>query len=79
MYQRLTRPTENGYVADGKMAIERLGRLEDVLDRLRLEHERTANAMARLSAQNKTQTEMYRQLAANQAALQETLQRLGCW
>lgn len=78
MYQRLTVPTENGYEADGRMAIERLGRLEDALDRLRLELDRTSAAMERFAAQGKTDTEMYRQLAANRASLEETLLRLGC-
>ena len=51
MYQRLTVPTEDGYQADGLMAIERLGRLEDVIDRLQKEYAQTLDALERLSAQ----------------------------
>jgi len=78
MYERLTRKTETGYEADGLMAIERLGRLEDVIDRLRDEYDRTENAMKRLAEQGKEKTATYQQLWANKAALKETLIRLGC-
>lgn len=78
MYERLTRKTESGYEADGRMAVERLGRLEDVIDRLQGEYERTVAAMKRLSDQGKSKTATYQQLWANKAALQETLIRLGC-
>ena len=78
MYERLTKKNETGYEADGLMAIERLGRLEDVIDRLQGEYEQTVTAMERLSAQGKEKTATYQQLWANKAALRETLLRLGC-
>ncbi len=78
MYERLTKKTENGYEADGPMAVERLGRLEDVIDRLQGEYDRTVEAMKRLSEQGKEKTATYQQLWANKVALRETLIRLGC-
>ena len=78
MYQRLTVPTEDGYQADGLMAIERLGRLEDVIDRLQKEYTQTTDALERLSAQGKQKTATYQQLWANKLSLQELLLRLGC-
>ena len=78
MYQRLTIPTENGYQADGLMAIERLGRLEDVIDRLQNEYTQTLDALERLSAQGKEKTATYQQLWANKTGLRELLLRLGC-
>lgn len=78
MYERLTKKTESGYEADGLMAIERLGRLEDVIDRLQGEYDQTVTAMQRLSEQGKEKTATYKQLWANKAALKETLIRLGC-
>ena len=79
MYERLTKKTESGYEADRHMALERLGRLEDVIDRLQAEYEQTAAAMKRLSEQGKEKTATYGQLWANKNALKETLIRLGCW
>ena len=78
MYQRLTIPTEDGYRADGLMAIERLGRLEDVVDRLQKEYAQTQEALDRLSGQGKQKTATYQQLWANKQSLQELLLRLGC-
>jgi len=78
MYQRLTIPTEDGYQADGLMAIERLGRLEDVIERLQKEYAQTLDALERLSAQGKEKTATYKQLWANKMQLRELLQRLGC-
>lgn len=78
MYQRLTVPTEDGYQADGLMAIERLGRLEDVIDRLQKEYAQTLDALERLSAQGKEKTATYQQLWANKMGLKELLLRLGC-
>ena len=74
-YERLTVPAENGYRADSLMAIERLGRLEDVIDRLHKEYEQTASALERLAGKEKTAT--YQQLFANKMALQELFIRLG--
>lgn len=78
MYQRLTVPTENGYQADGLMAIERLGRLEDVIERLQKEYSQTVEALERLASQGKETTATYRQLWANKMSLRELLMRLGC-
>ena len=78
MYERLTRKTENGYEADGLMAVERLGRLEDVIDRLQGEYDRTVEAMERLAERGKEKSATYQQLWANKLALKETLLRLGC-
>lgn len=78
MYQRLTVPAEDGYQADGLMAIERLGRLEDVIDRLQKEYAQTLDALERLSAQGKQKTATYQQLWANKQSLRELLLRLGC-
>ena len=74
-YERLTVPAEDGYQADGLMAIERLGRLEDAIDRIIKEYEQTEAALARLSGKEKTAT--YRQLAANKLSLKELMIRLG--
>ena len=74
-YERLTVPTEDGYRADSLMAIERLGRLEDVIDRLTKEYAQTAAALERLAGKEKTAT--YKQLWANKMALQELFIRLG--
>ena len=79
MYQRLTIPTEDSYQADGLMAIERLGRLEDVIDRLQKEYVQTLDALDRLAAQGKEKTATYQQLRANKLSLRELLIRLGCF
>ena len=78
MYERLTKKTESGYEADGLMAVERLGRLEDVIERLQNEYNQTVEAMKRLSSQGKEKSATYQQLWANKSALKETLIRLGC-
>ena len=78
MYERLTTPTEDGYRADSLMAIERLGRLEDVIDRLQKEYTQTLEALERLSTQGKEKTATYKQLWANKLGLRELLLRLGC-
>ena len=74
-YQRLTVPTQDGYQADSLMAIERLGRLEDAIDRIIKEYEQTEAALQRLHGKEKTAT--YRQLWANKASLKELMIRLG--
>jgi len=76
-YERLTVPTPDGYEADGLMAIERLGRLEDVLERLCKEYEQTVSALDRLQGKEKTAT--YQQLWANKLALKELMIRLGIY
>lgn len=79
MYQRLTVPTEDGYQADGLMAIERLGRLEDVIDKLQKEYAQTLAALDRLAALGKEKTATCQQLQANELSLRELLIRLGCF
>lgn len=74
-YKRLTIPTPDGYQADSLMAIERLGRLEDVIDRLIAEYDRTVEALKRLEGKEKTAT--YRQLLTNKVSLKELMLRLG--
>ncbi|MBP3634740.1 MAG: hypothetical protein J6J43_09235 [Oscillospiraceae bacterium] len=74
-YHRLTVPTPDGYEADANMAIERLGRLEDAIDRLHKEYEQTLDALQRLEGKEKTAT--YRQLMANKLSIQELMLRLG--
>ena len=78
MYQRLTVPTEHGYEADGLMAVERLGRLEDAIGRLQTEYDQTLEALERLSAQGKEKTATYLQLWSNKLTLRELLLRLNC-
>ena len=78
MYQRLTVPTEHGYEADGLMAVERLGRLEDAIARLQTEYDQTLEALERLSAQGKEKTATYRQLWSNKMTLRELLLMLNC-
>lgn len=78
MYERLTRKTEEGYRADPDQALERLGRLEDALERLQHEYAATCQALERLKEQNKEKTSTYRQLWINRAALRELLLRMGC-
>lgn len=74
-YRRLTVPTQDGYQADGLMAIERLGRLEDAIDRIQKEYAQTEEALLRLEGKEKTAT--YRQLLSNKMALKELMIRLG--
>ena len=78
MYERLTQQTETGYRADPDQAIERLGRLEDALDRLQKEYSATLQGMERLQNQGKEKTATYQQLQANKMTLQELMIRLGC-
>lgn len=78
MYKRLTVPTPEGYEADGLMATERLGRLEDVIDRLMKEYNQTLQALEQLQAKGKAQTAVGRSLEENKQSLQELLLRLGC-
>jgi len=77
-YERLTEKTPDGYRADGLMAIERLGRLEDVIERLQQELQKTEEALTRLAGQGKEKSATYRQLFANKMTLKELLLRLGC-
>jgi len=76
-YERLTVPTEHGYEADPLMAVERLGRLEDVIDRLVKEYDQTEAALSRLAGKEKTAT--YRQLWANKQGLKELMIRMGIY
>lgn len=77
MYQRLTEPTPEGYRADADAALERLGRLEDRIDKLQEEYEKTLQALERLQGQGKEKTVTYRQLLTNKMTLKEVLFRMG--
>lgn len=74
-YVRLTVPAETGYEADGLMATERLGRLEDAIERIQKEYHQTQDALNKLAGKEKTA--MYQQLLANQFAIKELMIRLG--
>ena len=74
-YVRLTVPMETGYEADGLMAIERLGRLEDAIDRIQKEYRQTLEALKKLEGKEKNA--MYQQLLANKLSLNELMIRLG--
>ena len=78
MYERLTQKTERGYTAEPGEALERLGRLEDGIERLQQEYARTQEAMDKLTALGKEKTATYQQLRANKMTLRELLLRLGC-
>ena len=77
MYQRLTIPTPEGYKAEPEAALERLGRLEDRIDKLQEEYEKTIQALERLQGQGKEKTVTYRQLLTNKMTLREVLFRMG--
>ena len=77
MYQRLTIPTPEGYQAEPETALERLGRLEDRIDKLQEEYEKTLQALERLQGQGKEKTVTYRQLLTNKMTLKEVLFRMG--
>lgn len=77
MYQRLTIPTPEGYQAEPEAALERLGRLEDRIDKLQEEYEKTLQALDRLQGQGKEKTVTYRQLLTNKMTLKEVLFRMG--
>ena len=77
MYQRLTIPTPEGYQAEPEAALERLGRLEDRIDKLQEEYEKTIQALERLQGQGKEKTITYRQLLTNKMTLKEVLFRMG--
>ena len=77
MYQRLTIPTPEGYLAEPEAALERLGRLEDRIDKLQEEYEKTLQALERLQSQGKEKTVTYRQLLTNKMTLKEVLFRMG--
>ena len=77
MYQRLTIPTPEGYQAEPEAALERLGRLEDRIDKLQAEYDQTVASMEALAAQGKEKTVTYRQLMGNKMTLKEVLFRMG--
>ena len=77
MYQRLTIPTPEGYQAEPEAALERLGRLEDRIDKLQQEYNQTLEALERLQGQGKEKTVTYRQLLTNKMTLKEVLYRMG--
>ena len=77
MYQRLTIPTPEGYQAEPEAALERLGRLEDRIEKLQQEYSQTLEALERLQGQGKEKTVTYRQLLTNKMTLKEVLYRMG--
>lgn len=77
MYQRLTIPTPDGYQAEAEAALERLGRLEDRIEKLQQEYNQTLEALERLQGQGKEKTVTYRQLFTNKMTLREVLYRMG--
>ena len=77
MYQRLTIPTPEGYQAEPEAALERLGRLEDHIEKLQQEYNQTLEALERLQGQGKEKTVTYRQLLTNKMTLKEVLYRMG--
>ena len=77
MYQRLTIPTPEGYQAEPEDALERLGRLEDRIDKLQEEYEKTLQALERLQGQGKEKTVTYRQVLTHKVTLKEVLFRMG--
>ena len=77
MYQRLTTPTPDGYQAEAEAALERLGRLEDRIEKLQQEYNQTLEALERLQGQGKEKTVTYRQLLTNKMTLKEVLFRMG--
>lgn len=77
MYQRLTIPTPEGYQAEPEAALERLGRLEDRIEKLQQEYNQTLEALERLQGQGKEKTVTYRQLLTNKMTLKEVLYRMG--
>ena len=73
----MTIPTPEGYQAEPEAALERLGRLEDRIDKLQEEYEKTLQALERLQGQGKEKTVTYRQLLTNKMTLKEVLFRMG--
>ena len=76
---RLTRKENEAYVltenVDAELAIEKLGKLEDMYDRLLAEYENTETQMQTLKEQGKTKAVTYHQQFANKVKLKELIGR----
>ena len=76
---RLTRKENEVYVltenVDAELAIEKLGKLEDMYDRLLAEYENTETQLQTLKEKGKTKSVTYRQQFANKLKLKELIGR----
>ena len=76
---RLTRKENEVYVltenVDAELAIEKLGKLEDMYDRLLAEYENTETQLQTLKAQCKAKSVTYRQQFENKLKLKELIGR----
>ena len=76
---RLTRKENEAYVLtenmDVELAIEKLGKLEDMYDRLLAEYENTETQLQTLKEQGKAKSVTYRQQLANKLKLKELIGR----
>lgn len=76
---RLTRKENEVYVltenTDAELAIEKLGKLEDMYDRLLAEYENTETQLQTLKEQGKVKSVTYRQQFANKLKLKELIGR----
>lgn len=76
---RLTRKENEAYVltenTDAEAAIEKLGKLEDMYDRLLAEYENTETQLQTLKEQGKAKSVTYHQQFANKLKLKELIGR----
>lgn len=76
---RLTKKENAGYVlaenTDADAAIEKLGKLEDMYDRLLAEYEKTEAQLQALKEKDKTKSVTYHQQFANKLKLKELIGR----
>lgn len=76
---RLTKQENAGYVlaenTDADAAIEKLGKLEDMYDRLLAEYEKTEAQLQTLKEKDKTKSVTYHQQFANKLKLKELIGR----
>lgn len=76
---RLTKQENAGYVlaenTDADAAIEKLGKLEDMYDRLLAEFEKTEAQLQALKEKDKTKSVTYHQQFANKLKLKELIGR----
>lgn len=76
---RLTRKEHAGYVltenTESEAAIEKLGKLEDMYDRLLWEYENTEAQLQMLKEKGKTKSVTYHQQFANKLKLKELIGR----
>lgn len=74
---RLTKQENAGYVltenTDADAAIEKLGKLEDMYDRLLAEYEKTEAQLQTLKEKDKTKSVTYHQQFANKLKLKELI------